>query len=149
MKKKILTLISGLLICGLSACFFSSCDKDTTCYVEVHVTDGLTQMPVNGAFVKIDIDSSAVNASGYTNPKGIFETSFTSPAIFNVVATNTVPFDSVISQSAEYILTRKSDIIYKGQNTIRLKEGETVIADVALMEYKRVFNGTAIDTIWL
>lgn len=125
MKKKILALTCLLLIGGLSAFFFGACDKDTNCYVEVTVIDEITKLPVKGANVKIDIDNSYVNAEGITDAAGQFKTQFSAPAIFNVAVTYETGYDE----------TYTPDIFYcyrKGNNTIRLKEGETVYCTVNL-----------------
>ena len=127
MKKKILALVSLLLIGGLSAFFFGACDKDTNCYVEITVVDEVTKLPVSGAFVKIDIDSSYISAQGYTNAAGRFDTVFKAPAIFNVAVT--------YEDASCYDDVYTSDIYHcyrKGNNTIRLKEGEVVASTVIL-----------------
>lgn len=125
MKKKILALTTLLLIGGLSAFFFGGCDKDTNCYVDITVIDEVTKLPVSGVFVKIDIDSSYVNAQGITDASGHFKTVFSAPAIFNVYAKYETGYNEIYT----------SDIYYcyrKGNNTIRLKEGETVRSTVNL-----------------
>lgn len=125
MKKKILSLTLFVLIGGLSAFFFGACDKDTNCYVEITVIDEITGQPVKGANVKIDIDNSYVNAEGVTNAAGRFDAVFSAPAIFNVAVKYETGYDD----------TYTPDIFYcyrKGNNTIRLKEGETVKSTVIL-----------------
>lgn len=116
-----LFIISSLVL----SLTFNACDKDTNCYVKVTVQDETTKLPLSKAFVKIDIDSSYVSAEGYTNVLGQFETMFTAPAIFNVVATYEDGYDSVYTQ-AEYYCYRK------GSNTVRLKEGDTVYTTVSV-----------------
>ncbi len=125
MKKKILALACLILIGGLSTFFFGACDKDTNCYVQVTVVDEVTKMPVKNVFVKIDINSSYVNAEGYTDARGRFDAVFSAPAIFNVSAEYETGYDDVYT----------SDLFYcyrKGNNTIRLKEGDTVYTTVNL-----------------
>ena len=125
MKKKILTLVCLALIGGLSIFSISACDKDTNCYVRITVVDEVTHAPMKGVFVKIDIDSSYINAQGYTDAAGHFDATFTAPAIFNVAAKYETGYDS--------IYTRELFFCYrKGNNTIRLKEGDTVFSTVNL-----------------
>lgn len=125
MKKKILTLVCLILMGGLSTLYFVSCDKDTTCYVQINVVDEATHKPVQGVFVKIDINSSAVNAEGYTDALGQYTTSFSAPAIFNVSAEYETGYDSIYTRELFYCYR-------KGNNTIRLKEGDTVYSTINL-----------------
>ena len=127
MKKKILALVSLLLMGGVSTYFFSSCDKDTTCYVKIIVNDEETKMPVQDVFVKIlDIDTSYGNTEGTTDAAGMFETEFRAPAILNVNATLETGYDDTM-------YTREKFYCYRtGKNTIRLKEGETVESTIIL-----------------
>jgi hypothetical protein len=132
MQKKHLFFAGVALISGLSALFFNACDKDTDCYVKVNVVDIVTDslnntdtLPVSGAYVKIDIDSSMVNAEGKTNAAGIFSTVFTAPAIFNIAVKYTVLDTPTYDPS-------KFDVYRRGSNTIRLKEGDTVFSTVIL-----------------
>ena len=54
MKKKILPILGILLISTLSAIAFSSCEKDTFCYLEVTVLDSKNNnLPAPGAWVKV------------------------------------------------------------------------------------------------
>lgn len=126
MKKKILVFACLLLIGGLSTFFFSGCDKDTNCYVEVTVLDENTMKPIKGVFVKIDANGgSPVYAEGYTNQLGRFDTVFSAPAIFNVYAEYETGYDSLYTPDAFYCYRT-------GNNTVRLKEGETVTTTVVL-----------------
>lgn len=125
MKKKILALTIALLIGGISAVFLNACDKDTNCYVQVTVLDQATDKPVKNVFVKIDIDSSYVKAEGYTDAQGIFNATFSAPAIFNVQATLETGYDSVYTPDIYYCYR-------SGSNTIRLVEGDTVFSTVIL-----------------
>lgn len=125
MKKKILILSCLLLISGLAGIFFAACDKDTNCYVEITVVDEVTKKPVKGVFVKIDIDDSYISAEGYTNVDGRFDTVFSAPAIFNVVAKYETGYDEIYTREDFYCYR-------KGSNTIRLKEGEVVRSTVNL-----------------
>ena len=135
MKKKIFALASLLLIGGLSIFFFAACDKDTDCYVEITVVDEATKRPLPLIFVKIDSNeseygdttlSSAVNAKGYTDAKGVFRATFSAPAIFNVYA---VWETGQTEQYPDSVFYNYRD----GKNTIRLREGETVKSTVILM----------------
>ena len=112
---------------GLSAFFFGACDKDTNCYVEITVIDEITNLPVKGANVKIDIDNSYVNAEGVTNAAGRFDAVFSAPAIFNVAVKYETGYDDTYTPDVFYCYR-------KGNNTIRLKEGETVKSTVILEE---------------
>lgn len=127
MKKKILSLTLLILMGGLSAFFFGACDKDTNCYVEITVIDEITNLPVKGANVKIDIDNSYVNAEGVTNAAGRFDAVFSAPAIFNVAVKYETGYDDTYTPDVFYCYR-------KGNNTIRLKEGETVKSTVILEE---------------
>jgi len=127
MKKKNFILACLILMGGLSSFFFGSCDKDTNCYVEVTVIDEVTKKPVKNVFVKIDIDNSYVNAEGYTNAAGRFDAEFSAPALFNVSATYETGYDETYTPDAFYCYR-------KGNNTIRLKEGEVVKCTVILEE---------------
>lgn len=122
MKKKSILLTLALLISGLFVCTFtfSSCDKDTFCYVQVTVIDETNDTLVNNAYVKIDINGSSIWDEGYTNSKGVYNTHFAAPAIFNV--------------NVKYIVNQESGEFRKGDTTIKLKEGETVTTTVYLKE---------------
>jgi len=135
MKKKILTIAATLLIGGLSVFFFGACDKDTNCYVEITVVDEATKLPLNGVFVKIDSNvsdygdtttSSVVNATGFTDPMGIFRATFSAPAILNVYAVWETGYDSIYTPDLFYCYR-------DGKNNIKLKEGDTVRSTVVLL----------------
>lgn len=126
MKKKILVIACLVIMGGLSTFFFAACDKDTNCYVEITVIDEATKAPMKDVFVKIDIDSSYVSAQGFTNAAGRFDTVFKAPAIFNVAATYETGYDDTVYTRDVWYCYRK------GNNTIRLKEGEVVTSTVIL-----------------
>lgn len=128
MKKKIFAIACLILTIALSTILFDSCDKDTNCYVEVTVVDETTLAPISGAFVKIDIDSSYINAQGITNAAGRFDAVFAAPAIFNVNVTYEDGYDETHTP-AEYYCYRT------GSNTIKLKEGDTVAVTVNVEAY--------------
>ena len=127
MKKKILTHVCLFLMSSLSVISFVACDKDTNCYVSITVIDEDTKAPVPNVFVKIDIDSSYICAKGNTDSKGTFDATFSAPAIFNVSATyeNASMYDDVYTAEIFHCYR-------KGNNTIRLKEGDTVRTTVVL-----------------
>lgn len=127
MKKKISILTALFLMGGLSICFFNSCDKDTTCRVNISVLDGKTRTPMEGVFVRfLDIDTSFGTTEGLTNTAGIFSTEFKAPAIINVEATYETGYDDSVITRELYYCHRD------GSNTVRLKEGETVEATIVL-----------------
>lgn len=126
MKKKNLILALALLIGGVSASLLmGACDRDTNCYVQVSVIDETTNKPLKGAFVKIDIDSSYVKAEGYSDAQGIFNATFTAPAIFNVNATYEDGYDEEYTRTNYYCYR-------KGSSNIRLKEGDTIYTTVLI-----------------
>ncbi len=132
MHKKHLSLLV-LALAGMMS-LFVACDKDTDCYVTVDVIDivkvtdsvssHIDTLPVPGAFVKIDIDSSMVNSEGFTDETGTFRTVFAAPAIFNVAVKLTVALEEYSPD--------KFDIYRRGSGTIRLREGDTVFSTVIL-----------------
>ena len=85
----------------------------------------MTHLPIQGVFVKIDIDNSYVNAQGYTDAAGNFDTVFSAPALFNVAAEYETGYDSIYTRELFYCYR-------KGNNTIRLKEGDTVYSTINL-----------------
>ena len=118
MKKRINTLLVILFFSLLPMPLFSSCDKDTNCYIDVFVRDEVTRNPISGAkiVIKQDKPASTIHAEGITNNEGIFSTHFIAPAIVSVKARLDV--DNGGFRTAE--------------TSIRLKEGETVTANVTL-----------------
>lgn len=132
MKKNFFLTIVAVLLFGSAAFFFGSCDKDTNCYVRVSVRDQVTdtlgvttEVPVSGAYVKIDIDSSMISSEGYTNASGVYETMFRAPALFNV-AVKYIVIDTPAYPVTEFVSYRK------GNSNIHLKEGDTVFTTVYL-----------------
>ncbi len=125
MKKKNLILSAMLFFSILPIALFTGCDKDTTCYLEIEtVSETLTNpisgevlgnIPIAGAQVEVYQDGGIKHAIGISNIKGIFTTRFDSPAIVKIKA----QYDDGTS-------------LLKGENTVRLKEGETVSAKVIL-----------------
>ncbi len=133
MRKKHLSLLV-LALAGMMS-LFVACDKDTDCYVTVDVidivkvTDSVSTrtdtLPVPGAFVKIDIDSSMVYSEGFTDETGTFRTVFAAPAIFNVAVKLN------INDLPDYPVD-KYNVYRRGSGTIRLQEGDTVFSTVIL-----------------
>lgn len=131
MKKKSLSLIGILLISALSTLFFTSCDKDTWCYIDVTVLDSKNDnLPSPGAWVKIQYvkrnndnpDNSiygTIADTGQCDANGIYRTRFAAPAIFTVTARIDEPDE--INNKLYY---------REGEKSVRLKEGETVTATV-------------------
>lgn len=111
MKKKGITLAFVLLISALSFGVLSSCDKNTKCYIDVHVVTRSGNKPVPQAKVVIDSEGGSINRSGYTDESGLFSTAFYAPAVMTVTAT-----------------TEERE----GSSSIRLKEGELVEVTIAL-----------------
>ena len=116
--KRPLSLVA-LFISILSFSIFSSCDKDTRCYLQVHVLDDDTREPIPHAKIEIYQDGGQLyargNITGETNNEGIYSCSFFAPAILNIAATLDVEFG-----------------YRKGENSVRLKEGEVVHVNVTM-----------------
>lgn len=125
MKKKTLVGVLALLFSTLVMFTFSSCDKDTMCYVNINVVDELDNSPVEGAYVKIDNNGSSIFAEGATNANGVYKAEFAAPAIFNV----NVQKDVIIDLENGIMGYRKGDATFK------LKEGETIDVTVTLKEH--------------
>lgn len=131
MKKKILPLFGLLLISVLSTVAFSSCDKDTWCYLEVTVLDSKNNnQPAAGAWVKVqyvkynedDPASSVVGTISDTTQcdnSGVAKTKFAAPAIFTIMAR----IDEPDTLNHKYYYRQ-------GMRTVRLKEGEVVTSTV-------------------
>ncbi|MBO7577141.1 MAG: hypothetical protein J6T03_06720 [Bacteroidales bacterium] len=127
MKKKSLSVFGFLLISLLSCTVFTSCDKDTWCYVDVTVLDAKNNNePSPGAWVKIQYvkknDANpqnnvvgTISDTGQCNANGIYQTKFAAPAIFTVTARIHEP--DTLNDKYYY---------REGEKTVRLKEGEAV-----------------------
>ena len=125
MKKKSLSVFGFLLISLLSCTVFTSCDKDTWCYVDVTVLDAKNNNePSPGAWVKIQYvkknDANpqnnvvgTISDTGQCNANGIYQTKFAAPAIFTVTARIHEP--DTLNDKYYY---------REGEKTVRLKEGE-------------------------
>ena len=134
MKKKILPLFGLLLISVLSTVAFTSCDKDTWCYLDVTVLDSRNNnVPASGAWVKVQYVKTneadpqnnvvgTISDTGQCNANGIYKTKFYAPAIFTVEARVKEP-DTL--NNKEYYRA--------GEKSIRLKEGEVVSVTVKIV----------------
>lgn len=119
-KKNILTTLL-LFFSILPMTLFTSCDKDTNCYLDVFVVDDATQAPISGAIVEVFQDGGNKKASGVTGGDGIYSTHFISPAIVKIKATLQVLDDSGFPMGSRI-----------GETSVRLIEGETLKAKVTL-----------------
>lgn len=137
MKKKSLFFFGTLLISVLSTTLFSSCDKDTWCYIDVTVLDAKNEnKPAPGAWVKIQYvkenesdPSNPITGSildiGQCNSEGLYQTKFAAPAIFTVQARIDEPDD--LNNKPYY---------RQGEKSVRLKTGETVTTTVKVIGEK-------------
>lgn len=120
MKKKINRLCLLLFISLLPTALFSSCDKDTNCYLDVLVVDENTKAPISGAIVELyqnNCDPSDYNyRNGATGADGIYSTFFEAPGIFSVKAS----------------LNLAEGGQRRGTGTVRTIEGETKTVTVIL-----------------
>lgn len=116
MRKKINTLAVILFFSLLPMAFFTSCDKDTNCYLEVLVTDLSTKKPVKNVKIEVKQDGGTVHASGKTDTDGKYTAEFTAPAIVQVKA------DLSVADNGHR----------RAETSIRLQEGETVTANILL-----------------
>ena len=120
MKKKINRLCLLLFISLLPTALFSSCDKDTNCYLDVLVVDENTKAPISGAIVELyqnNPDPSDYNyRNGVTGTDGIYSTFFEAPGIFSVKAS----------------LNLAEGGQRRGTGTVRTIEGETKTVTVIL-----------------
>ena len=121
MKKKTLHSALLLFISLLPALLFSSCDKDTNCYLKVTVLNE-RRAPIANATVTIrQTTGDALNErAGVTNGEGVFTTYFTAPAILTIEAAQDVYQEGV--KVGEY----------QGKGTARVSPGEEVESIVVL-----------------
>ncbi|MBR1550257.1 MAG: carboxypeptidase regulatory-like domain-containing protein [Bacteroidales bacterium] len=131
MKKKNLLFSVALFFSILPMALFTSCDKDTNCYLDVKVVDeGIinpisgeltTGAPIGGAVVEIYQDGGTVYAKGVTGRDGVFSTYFNAPAIVKIKATLQL-FNEAGAAAGER----------RGETSVRLQEGETTDATITL-----------------
>ena len=131
MKKKVLSTIGILFISLLSTVAFTSCDKDTWCYLDVTVLDSRNKnVPASGAWVKVQYVKTneadpqnnvvgTISDTGQCNVNGVYSTKFAAPAIFTVTARIHEPD------------TLNNKYYYReGERSVRLKPGEIVTTTV-------------------
>ncbi len=106
-----------LFLSLLSMPIFSSCDKDTNCYLNVFVRDEATHAPIQNANITVYQNGGSLYAEGVTGSDGIYSTHFVAPAILNIKAE--LPLEVGMR---------------RGETSIRLKEGETITATVTMTE---------------
>lgn len=118
MKKKFNISALVLFFSLLPIALFSSCDKDTNCYLDVLVVEEGLRTPVSGAKIIIDQEGGTVYSEGITEGNGKFSTHFSAPAILNV--------------TAELLVDEENHGYRRGSTTVRIAEGETRTATVTL-----------------
>ena len=118
MNKKSILFPALLFISLLTAPIFSSCDKDTNCYLDVMVVEEGSRLPVSGAKIDISQEQGSIHQEGVTAADGKFSTSFPAPAILTVRAT---------------LITDVENNGYRsGETTVRTSDGERITAMVTL-----------------
>ena len=115
MNKKNLFLSALLFIGILPFALFSSCDKDTHCYLAVHVLDESTREPIPNAKVVVYQNGGSLHSEGVTGTDGIYRCNFRAPAILSIKATLDVEFGE-----------------RRGETSVRLREGEVIDANVTM-----------------
>lgn len=116
MNKKRIIIPLMLFVSLLVTPLFSSCDKDTNCYLNVLVRDDATHAPISMA--NVTITSGSLHDEGVTNTEGIYATHFSAPVILTVKA--------VLPGVDEFGGERR------GETSVRLKDGETVTATITM-----------------
>ena len=108
MNKKATFLSALLFISMLSLSFFTSCDKDTNCYLDVLVVDEASRAPIPGAKIVISQTGGSVHDEGITGENGVYSTHFSAPAVLYINATLAMPNEGE----------------RRGNGAVRLVEGE-------------------------
>ncbi len=131
MKKKNLIFSVALFFSILPMALFTSCDKDTNCYLDVQVVkEGVINpisgemMPgekVSGAIVEVYQDGGTVYSKGVTGGDGVYSTYFSAPAIVKIKATLQLYNDAGAAAGQ-----------LRGETSVRLVEGETTPAKITL-----------------
>ena len=131
MKKKNFIFSLALFFSILPMAFFSSCDKDTNCYLDVNVVDEGTVNPISGemtsgpgiagAVVEVYQDGGTVHAQGVTGSDGVYSTYFSAPDIVKIKAKL-----QLYNESGQAAGERR------GETSVRLVEGETIPAKITL-----------------
>lgn len=122
MKKKSLILSALLFFSILPISLFTSCDKDTNCYLDVTVIDEATRVPVSAVAVEVMQDGGNVHAWGITDGGGKYSTHFGAPAIVKIKATL-----QLYNEAGQKVGQRR------GETSVRLVEGETISANITLV----------------
>ena len=144
MKKISKNLAALLIISAVCILSFAACDKDTACRMRIKVvTREGNAKPWANVYTYVNNKPSNITVEGFTNSEGIFEHKFDAPAIFNVVATDTIREWVYTERINELGVTvRDSDYItvgwYSGAETIRLKDGETVEKTIVIDNYNLI-----------
>lgn len=123
MKKKQFVLSALLLFSILPLALFSSCDRDTNCYLEVKVIDSNTKMPIPLALVEVYQDGGTVYSIGTTGNNGVYSTFFVAPAIVSIRAKL-----DVYNESGVRVGERRAN------GSVRLVEGETKTAQLSMTD---------------
>ena len=121
MKKKNLLLSVLLFFSILPISLFTSCDKDTNCYLDVTVIDETTKQPISMATVEVLQDNGTVHAMGITDGSGSYSTHFVAPAIVKIKAVL-----QLYNEQGQKIGQRR------GETSVRLIEGETISAKITM-----------------
>ncbi|MBO4587036.1 MAG: hypothetical protein J5677_04385 [Bacteroidales bacterium] len=131
MKKKNLFLSALLFFSILPLTLFTSCDKDTNCYLDIKVVDETSVNPISGETiggapipgVQIEIyqDGGRVHANGVTDGDGVYSTYFNAPAIVKIKATLQL-YDAGGNPAGQR----------RGETSVRLIQGETLTAKITL-----------------
>jgi hypothetical protein len=131
MKKKNLLFSVVLFFSILPMAFFTSCDKDTNCYLDVKVLDEGMINPISGemtpgnpiplAEVEVYQDGGTVYSKGITGSDGVYSTYFNAPAIVKIKARLQLYNDAGQAAGER-----------RGETSVRLAEGETITANVTL-----------------
>ena len=131
MKKKNLLFSVVLFFSILPMALFTSCDKDTNCYLDVKVVDEGTINPISGemipghgiagAEVEVYQDGGTVYAKGITGSNGVYSTYFNAPAIVKIKARLQLYNDAGQAAGER-----------RGETSVRLQEGETLTAQITL-----------------
>lgn len=120
MKKKISRICLALFFSLLPVAFFSSCDRDSNCYLDVLVLDATTREPVKGVTVELyqnNCDPSDYNyQSGVTDAEGVFSTHYIHACILSIRAT----------------LNLEDGGYRRGTGTVRLLDSDTKKTEVTL-----------------
>lgn len=131
MKKKSLFLSALLFFSILPLSLFTSCDKDTNCYLDVKVVNEtfidpvsgaqFTNVPIPGAAVIVSQDGGNVYAEGISDESGEFSTHFVAPAIIKIKAILQLYNDQGLPVAQR-----------RGETSVRLVEGETISAKITV-----------------